>query len=465
VRFPPSAVRRRSPRHPFRHRSVSVAVLAAAVAALGLAAPVGSAPAGPAAPARPQASAAPAGSEYTLWGGATGRVEPGRARTFGTRFRVTRDGDATAIRVLAPDRGKRVGRIFNARGKVLGQVRFTRAAAGSWQTGTLTRPVRLHTGRSYVVAYTSRTGLHSVGGRLPTRTGSLKASAGLVGRTGMPRKATSTAQLVDVVYRPRVGPWPDAGNTGAPVETGLPAYDGPCTITRDGTVIDGRLVSCSLEIRASGVVVSNSVVHGTISSGSETDTDHSFTLLRSTLDVSPTGVAMETGVGEVNFKVIESEVRGGNRGINCAYRCTVRASWVHGQDTDQTGVWHESGIRMGERSKIIGNSIGCDAPDVPPDAGCSAPLTGYGDFAPVRHNTIDGNLFLATTGGTCAYGGSSQDKPYSNEAGEIMFVNNVFQRGESGNCGFWSPVMDFDRRAPGNAWLGNVWADGGAVSP
>jgi hypothetical protein len=64
---------------------------------------------------------------------------------------------------------------------------------------------------------------------------------------------------------------------------------------------------------------------------------------------------------------------------------------------------------MGDGSTIRHNSLVCDAPDVPPDAGCSADLTGYGDFAPIRNNTIDKNFFLATTGGTCAYGGPSGD--------------------------------------------------------
>lgn len=416
---------------------------------------------------RTQAAPSPAGAAYTLWEGATGRTKAGKARTFGTRFRVSRDGDATAVRFLkaAGDKGRHVARLYTGRGKVLATARFRSESASGWQSVSLPQPVHLRKGRTYVVAYTSRTGLHVVGPALPTRSGSIRATAGLSGRKGLPRKSSATAQLVDVAYHPRVGPWPDAGNTGAPSETGLPTYSGPCTITQDGTVIDAQLVACSLEIRAAGVVVKDSVVHGTIDSGESADSGWSFTLLRSTLDVSPDGVALETGVGSANFKVIRSEVRGGNRGINCYVRCTVRESWVHGQDTDGSGATHESGIRMGERAKIIGNSIACDAPDVPPDAGCSAPLTGYGDFAPVRDNVIDGNLFVATTGGTCAYGGSSGGKPYSDDAGGIVFANNVFQRGDNGNCGYYAPVLDFDRTGPGNQWLGNVWADGGSVKP
>ena len=145
--------------------------------------------------------------------------------------------------------------------------------------------------------------------------------------------------------------------------------------------------------------------------------------------------------------------------------CTIIGSYFHGQDTDRSGTWHESGIRMGEKSVIHGNTIACDAPNVPPDAGCSAPLTGYGDFGPVQDNVIDGNLFKATPGGTCAYGGSSGGKPFSNAAREIRFTNNVFERGRSRRCGYWAPIMDFDRRAPGNLWKANVWDSGGKVRP
>ena len=413
------------------------------------------------------AVAAPNGAAYSLWGSSAGSAVSGKARTFGTRFRVSRSGDATAIRFLKPagESGKHTGRLYTARGKLLAKARFAGESAAGWQTAQLKKKVALRKGRSYVVAYTTTSGRHSVGGGLPTRTGSIRAVAGLVGPKGaMPKKASSSAQLVDIVYHPRVGPWPDASNTGAP-DSGLTAYNGPCTITQDGTVIDHKIVGCSLDISAAHVVIKNSVVNGTINSGGDEGSSSSFALIRSTLDVSPNGSLMETGVGEVNFKVIRSEIRGGNRGINCWYRCVIRASWIHGQDTDPTGVTHESGVRMGQRGKLIGNSISCDAPEVPPDAGCSAPLTGYGDFGPVRDNIIDGNLFLATTGAVCAYGGSSGGKPYSDDAANIQFFNNVFQRGDNGDCGSYGPVMDFDPSAPGNAWLGNTWIDGGTVTP
>jgi len=66
---------------------------------------------------------------------------------------------------------------------------------------------------------------------------------------------------------------------------------------------------------------------------------------------------------------------------------------------------------------------------VPPAAGCSADLTGYGDFGPVQNNTIDTNLFAASTAGYRPYGGSSAGKPYSDQTNHIVFTSNVWQRG------------------------------------
>ena len=150
--------------------------------------------------------------------------------------------------------------------------------------------------------------------------------------------------------------------------------------------------------------------------------------------------------------------------MHCYRNCTIEDSYVHDQMEDPSGVYHESGIRMGQNAVIRHNTISCDAPNFPPDAGCSAPLTGYGDFAPVRNNLIEANLFVATTGGTCAYGGSTLGKPYSAQTRDIRFVNNTFQRGD-GRCGYWFPISAFDSSASGNVWSGNVWDNGGTVPP
>jgi hypothetical protein len=232
-------------------------------------------------------------------------------------------------------------------------------------------------------------------------------------------------------------------------------------------VIDAKTLRCDpLRIAARNVRIKRSRVFGEVWIDSH-PSRYSFTISDSEViaDSTPTGANDgATGIGKSNFTAIRDNVHGGIRAVWCEFNCTVRDSWLHGQMTDRSGAAHESGIRMGQHSTITHNSIICDAPNVPPDAGCSADLTGYGDFEVIEHNTIVNNLFEATTGGTCAYGGSTPNKPYSNGVNHIVFENNVFQRRDavqgSGHCGYWFGLSDFDAHAPGNELINNTWNDG-----
>lgn len=255
--------------------------------------------------------------------------------------------------------------------------------------------------------------------------------------------------------------FPDATTTGVPAGVTLTPYTGPCTITAADTVIDGKTVNCELRIAAKGVAIRNSKINGSVS-----NQGGSFTIVDSAVAL---GDVEGTGIGEVDFTASRVEVTGGNRSINCFRDCTVEASYVHGQYLDVTGEAHESGIRMGSGSAIRGNTIACDAKTSP--HGCSAALTGYGDFAVVENNIIDGNLIRAGSGGYCAYGGSTKDKPFSDGVNSIRFTNNVWERGTEKSdhgtyiCGYYGPIVSFDSGAPGNVWTNNLFDDGSPVVP
>lgn len=258
------------------------------------------------------------------------------------------------------------------------------------------------------------------------------------------------------------GCWPGEHNTGVPSGTTLTPYTGPCTITQDGTVIDAMRVDCNLAIRAANVRITRSEINGSVATDEEL-TGYSFTISDSNVNV---GERAGTGVGAVDFTAQRVHVRGGNRSMHCWRNCTITDSYVHGQFRDSTGVTHESGMRMGAGATIRHNAIICDAPEVPPDAGCSADLTGYGDFAPVENNTINRNLFGASTGGFCTYGGSTAGKPFSNDANHIVFTNNIWQRGNRPSdhgefvCGYYGSNTGFDPARPGNVWTNNRFDDG-----
>jgi len=261
------------------------------------------------------------------------------------------------------------------------------------------------------------------------------------------------------------GCWPGALNTGVPRGTELGKYTGPCVITVDGTVIDAKAVDCDLQIRAAGVRILRSRITGSVSTD-EDSTGFSFEISDSEVDA---GQRAATGIGAVDFAATRVHVVGGNRSIHCWHDCTVTDSYVHGQFRDPTGTFHESGMRMGQSAVFRHNTVVCDAPDVPPDGGCSADLTGYGDFGPVQNNTIDRNLFGATTGGYCTYGGSTTGKPYSGATHHIVFTDNVWQRGTRQSdhgtyvCGYYGSNTSFDPDRPGNVWTNNTFDDGARV--
>lgn len=273
---------------------------------------------------------------------------------------------------------------------------------------------------------------------------------------------------------PSLSVWPDATNTGVPAGTVLSPYTGPCRITAANTVIDAKSINCGLVIAATGVKISRSLIKGNVTTadGIPSTGTRSVIITDSEIDA---GADLNIGaLDAVNFEAYRLNIHGGHRGVWCM-TCVLQDSYIHTSTLPVDGAAHESAVRMSEYGQIIHNTMVCDAPNYGKDGGCSANLTGYGDYATVQYNTIRNNLFKATTGGTCAYGGSSGKnngaKPFPN-AHHIVFEDNLFERGkgpsEKGNfglCGYYFPITDFDTSAPGNVWTGNKWDDGGILVP
>jgi hypothetical protein len=260
------------------------------------------------------------------------------------------------------------------------------------------------------------------------------------------------------------GGFPDATNTGVPATVTLTPYTGQCTITAANTVIENKIVNCDVQIKASGVQIIHSKVNGFVSDGEGDNPNFSFSVTESVINGSPDGPRTATTVGADNFKLIRSEVLGGNRGVYCRRNCLVQDNWIHG--TKITGVTHASGIRASQGSTIVHNTIACDTKPLPPDGGCSADLTMYGDFEAVANVHVENNLFVGSLDAAfCTYGGSSGIgvKPFAKDAHDIVFLNNTFQRGpartdgRAQGCAAYGPVGDFDAKRPGNKWSGNVW--------
>ncbi|MFI2566035.1 DUF4082 domain-containing protein [Paenarthrobacter sp. NPDC018779] len=82
---------------------------------------------------------------------------------LGTAFTVSTAGNVTGIRFYkgTGNTGTHVGSLWNSAGTRLAQVTFTNESATGWQTATLSTPVALSTGQTYVVSYRAPNGRYS----------------------------------------------------------------------------------------------------------------------------------------------------------------------------------------------------------------------------------------------------------------------------------------------------------------
>ena len=268
---------------------------------------------------------------------------------------------------------------------------------------------------------------------------------------------------------PPSGGFPNASNTGVPAGTALSDYRGSCTITADGTVIDAMTVTCNLDIRAANVMIKRSKINGRVI----LDTDiagssrWSYTLQDSEVNG---GVAQLPAVSYGNMSVIRSNVYGGETAVQCGEKasfCTVRDSWLHGQNIPAGANWHLGGFLSNGGTNVLlqHNSVICDAAPTGSDGGCTGDINLFGDFAVVSHVSVLNNLMGANTGSAyCTFGGDVSNKPFPH-ANNVVYQDNVFVRGSNSKCGTYGPVSNFNVNGPGNKWINNTWQDGTPVQP
>ncbi len=311
------------------------------------------------------------------------------------------------------------------------------------------------------------------------------------GATG-PAGCASTGSNVPDGSDGRGGCFPGAANTGpsAPASS-MSTYSGPCTISTANVVIESRVVNCrTLTVAGSGggLVLKNSYLNGAIVQSGGAAFTVQDTLIDSGVQYPAcsngscsagkyacgdlNNATTDCGVTGSNFTILRTEIINSNRAAYCTSSCLIQDSYFHGTNLwpDASNKAHASSVREEQNLTLRHSTIHCSytGPFVNGDIGCSADLTGYPDFAPIKNNTIDGNLFMASAGSAfCAYGGATSGKPFSSDptnATNQKFTNNVFQRGGTRKCGSAGPVVSFDSSRTGNVWSGNVWDDGTAVA-
>ena len=212
----------------------------------------------------------------------------------------------------------------------------------------------------------------------------------------------------------------------------MATYTGSCTINTANVVIDSKVVNCRTLVVASGgggLVLKNSYLNGGIvQSGGAA----AFTVQDSFIDSGtqypacsngscPAGKyacgdtqnpTADCGVTGSNFTILRTEIINSNRAAYCDSNCLIQDSYFHGTNLwpDASNLAHASSVREEQGLTLRHNSLHCSytGPFVNGEIGCSADLSGYADFAPIKNNTVDGNLFVASPGsGYCVYGGAT----------------------------------------------------------
>jgi hypothetical protein len=299
-----------------------------------------------------------------------------RARTVGTRLHATTSGVVTALRFYTAGRpGARVRMtLWSAAGKRLATVRFGRGAPAGWKAGTLRRPVRLHSGRTYVVTYTvprhrvSRRSGTFARGRV-VHHGALVASGSRTGPgRGFPTRRSRAAFFADVRFRPEVFPTPQTA--GVPVGwRPRRTVSGTYTVRTPGAVVQDLRVDGSIEVAAKNVTLRRvEVVGGSIGNwGGPTCTtglrmEQVSVVAAPGQDTAGLGAAISTGgytADRVKIDGLPEGFRVGGRPQGCG-PVTVTSSYVRivaptscaGDD------WHGDGIQGWQGDRLtVRNSV------------------------------------------------------------------------------------------------------------
>lgn len=286
------------------------------------------------------------------------------------------------------------------------------------------------------------------------------------------------------------GCWPGPQNTGYPhglagdsrTPVTLTTYTGPTTIRSCGVVIDSKVVNSTIIIEAGNgttskatpcVTIRNSHVKGVIYSEKSS---YGPVLIEDT-EVSPTDLPWWENIGRSNFFAYRVNSHGGEGVIKCDTNCEAKDNWVHGMELGGAYHYNAFGGNGTNNFRIEHNYASCGdwskISSRTSDAGCSAVIGFYGDYAPIQNITITKN-FLASTfntsagintqAGYCLNPGYYPGKPYP-DTKNISVTDNVFARGSSGKCGVYGPTNSLNGRgAPnGNVWSNNRYTDGAAI--
>lgn len=269
----------------------------------------------------------------------------------------------------------------------------------------------------------------------------------------------SAGQPEDATSSP-CGPFPAFPNetcTGWQ-HTGASLRDCPSLVVEPGATLDGCRFSNGLEIDAANVTITRSRIEGLVRPRGDLQNLQLVDVeIDGTGKIDPASGDSQLAIGNENYTCLRCHIHDTGRGANLGRNVHIEDSYLHGFPYMDGKHMTAIGSNGGSNFTIRHNNLECDV------SGCSAALSFYGDFAPIRDVLVERNLFN-TTGSYCTYAGSVDGKEHP-VGSNIRYVDNRFGKKFMDDCGRYGPVASWSG-GNGNVWQGNTWHDGsGPVQP
>jgi FlaG/FlaF family flagellin (archaellin) len=263
------------------------------------------------------------------------------------------------------------------------------------------------------------------------------------------------------------GCFPGPGNTGVPPGTNLVSVDGGSATPPPGNTGWEWSTSGYLQVTAPNAVmagISDTAGVYVPAGDSLTITDSATGLINdegTSLDVENSTLnggnqaTYATISGGSNITVKGSDLSGGMHEVLCYGNCDVENSYLHDNYTGDPST-HQDGLYLsGDGFTITHNTVGCTG-------GCTADV-GFLDHSATSNANVENNLLLTSPDSAfCVYPGPNSSTSVANN---MVWENNVFQKGANGQCATYGPVYGwYPNVGTGNVWSGNTWDDGSALN-
>jgi hypothetical protein len=279
--------------------------------------------------------------------------------------------------------------------------------------------------------------------------GSSVANAQVSPSSTTPAAIASRAVVAPTVVVARVLPTTSSTGWAASGISHLTVYKGPYTITKSGTVIDGKSINHALTIMANNVTIRRS----RILAGNDFYAVRQSTKFRG-LKLQYVEIGALPGkhpdrafYGGTGVRLDHVNVHSTQRGIVITNGMSVTNSYFDGFSNSTSNHASAAGTLGGTRRvRLINNVFGCGTYN------CSSALSVYPQN-PYGGNSdwiIDSNQFNG--GSYCVYLGNL---PSERANTSIQFINNTFGVKYHANCGLYGPVASWSRAT--NTWSNNRW--------